>query len=89
MCLKLGTYKTSDDSTQIKNPPEPSEIMSLLVFMWIRYHNRALGSPQHRRAESKKNTSKDIETSDIFSKVIVEKDADGVDAVTDAAQGEC
>lgn len=83
------TYKASDDGSQVEDSPEPSEVMTLLMFMGIRDHDSSLGGPKHSCAYTQEHACNDVESLDVVFVVRIEQDANGVDAIANTTKGQC
>lgn len=55
------------------------------MFVGVRQHDGALGRPENTGADTQQSTGKDIESPDIVVKR--NQQADGVDAITNTADG--
>jgi len=85
MSLKrVVAYQTSNDSTHVKDTPEPGEISSLLAFKGIRHHDSSLCGPQETRTDTQKSTCKDVEASN--TGMNRGKQADGVDTISNSSK---
>lgn len=60
--------------------------MTLLMFMGIRYHDSSLSGPEHCCANTKEHACNYVESSDIVFVVRIEQNANGVDAIANAAK---
>lgn len=80
------TYKASDDGSHVEDSPEPSKVMTLLMFMRIRDHDGSLSGPKHCCAYTKKYACNDVESSDVVFVVRIEQNANGVDAIANTTK---
>lgn len=78
-------YQTANNSTHVENAPEPSKVHSLLVLVGIRDHDGALRSPKQGSAETKPDTSKNVEARNM----LVDRDekTDSVETVANTTEG--
>ena len=80
----VASYQTAHDGAEVENGPKPSKVAALFLLIGIRKHDSALCGPEKTGAQTKEDTSEDTEASNRL--VNGNEQADGVDAVADAAE---
>ena len=82
----IGTYQCANDTTQIEDDPEPSNVSALRMFGWIRQHDDTLRSPQDSGAATQEESREDG-VAKVASELIAKVCGD-VDCVADATDSQ-
>ncbi len=83
--MEVPTHQAAEHGAAVEDAPEPGKVAALLLLIGVRDHDGALRRPQQTGADTQEDAGEEVEAAD--AGVDGDEQADGVDAVADAAKG--